>query len=58
MLDTPLAMADRNQPGILEAQRKQAGMTIRATLFVVSTPVGKKRARVAPSTRLIGASSL
>lgn len=28
-----LAMQDRNQPGILEAQRKQAGMTILATLF-------------------------
>ena len=26
-----LAMADRNQPGILEAQRKQAGMTILAS---------------------------
>lgn len=28
-----LAMQDRNQPGILEAQRKQSGMTILATLF-------------------------
>ncbi len=28
-----LGMVDRNQPGILEAQRKQAGMTILATLF-------------------------
>ncbi len=28
-----LGMVDRNQPGILEAQRKQAGLTILATLF-------------------------
>ncbi len=28
-----LGMRDANQPGILEAQRKQAGMTILATLF-------------------------
>lgn len=28
-----LGMRDTNQPGILEAQRKQAGMTILATLF-------------------------
>ena len=28
-----LGMVDRNQPGILEAQRKQAGMTILADLF-------------------------
>lgn len=28
-----LGMVDRTQPGVLEAQRKQAGMTILATLF-------------------------
>lgn len=28
-----MGLADRNQPGILEAQRKQAAMTILATLF-------------------------
>ena len=28
-----LGQQDQNQPGILEAQRKQAGMTVLATLF-------------------------
>jgi hypothetical protein len=41
-----LAMQDRNQPGILEAQRKQAGMTILATLFDSLKRYEKNKSRV------------
>jgi hypothetical protein len=41
-----LAMADRNQPGILEAQRKQAGMTILATLFDSLRRFRKNKGRI------------
>jgi hypothetical protein len=39
-------MVDRNQPGILEAQRKQAGMTILATLFDALRAYRKEIGRV------------
>jgi hypothetical protein len=42
-----MGMVDRNQPGILEAQRKQAGLTILAPLFDSIKLLLKERGRVA-----------
>jgi len=41
-----LGMVDRNQPGILEAQRKQASLTILATLFDALRRHTKERGRI------------
>ena len=41
-----MGMANRDQPGVLEMQRKRAGMTILALLFDSLKRYGKERARV------------
>lgn len=41
-----MGLVDRDQPGVLEAQRKRAGMTILATLFNSLRRYNKERGRV------------